>query len=408
MHVLFVSGWVPGAAGGARTRTYHLMKQASKYCQVSVLSFAQPDEEVLVPDLRQYCQHVEVVPLNRFVRPDKWSNRAKGWFRLLTDPRPDLARTYPVRRLCSPLERLIRQLDVDLVQVESLIMAELLPNTCGRPALLNPQNVEAVIAARARDVATNPIHRVRDHLAWRKLRSFERRWVMRFPACLAVSDVDSQLLQEIAPHGQIHVVPNGVDTGFFEPPAGITSVKRSGILFAGNMDYRPNVDGAVFFCREIWPLVRQVLPQATLTILGAKQAPEVLSLRDMPGVDVVNFVEDPRPYFWQAAVSVVPLRVGGGTRFKILESLAAGCPVVTTTVGVEGLDLQPGLDYLLADAPRAFAESTIRLINDKPLSERLASHGQQTVRGRYDWQVFGAELGRIYRNLIEAPDVARR
>jgi polysaccharide biosynthesis protein PslH len=195
------------------------------------------------------------------------------------------------------------------------------------------------------------------------------------------------------------VVPNGVDVGWFAPRADDGLALRRGLLFAGTMDYGPNVDGAVFFCREVWPKIREADPDVTLTIAGARPAPEVLALGTLPGVTVKGFVEDMRPCLWQAAVSVVPLRGGGGTRLKILEAMAAGAPVVSTSIGAEGLEVADGENIVLADRPDHFAEEVVALLRDAERGKKLCTAARQMVESCYDWAAIAPRLDAAYTSL---------
>lgn len=399
MRILVVSPWLPSIAGGAAIRTLNLVKLASHRHEVSVISFVQPHEQDLVPMLRSQVYRLELVPFAPHTPPKKWPNRLRGWYRLLFDKRPEFARTYPVLDLLGPVQQLIRDLSVDVVQVESLLLAEVLQVTGDVPAILSTHNVESIILQRGLAFAANPIRRLQGRLAWRKLQNFEQEWVSRYPACLAVSDGDAALLSCMAPAAKIHVVPNGVDCTYFSPPSEIEGPDLKSVVFVGNMAYEPNVDGAEFFCREIWPLILSECPDASLSIVGARPSPRVLALQSLPNVRVTGYVDDIRPHFWQAAVSIVPLRVGGGTRFKILESLAARCPVVSTTVGAEGLNLRAGHDLLLGNSAGEFASCTVRILSDRFLRDRLASQGQATVRQRYDWRQISQLLEPVYEGV---------
>jgi len=385
MRILWVTPMLPGMTGGGQKRNLNLIKIAAAKHDVSVLSLIQPGEDVRVPFLEPFCRRIELVPFQPFVPQGKWHNRLTGWSRLLFDPRPQYARTFPVETMQEPLKRLMRELNPDLVFFAHLHTAELLPAAGDVPAILSEHNAEFEIIRRQQAAAGNLIHRFRDDLAWKKLLAFERYWIRRFPVCLAVSQRDAGILGELTDgKTRIQVVPNGIENAFFAPTNDSTSEMRSSIIFVGTMSYQPNADAAIYFCREIWPLIRQAKPDATLTIIGSKPAPEVLALQGLPGVTVTGFVEDTRPYYWQATTSVVPLRIGGGTRHKILESMAAGCPVVSTTLGAEGLDLKPDRDLLVADRPADFAACVVRLLLDTAQRDRLAQAGRQTAK-LYDW-----------------------
>jgi glycosyltransferase involved in cell wall biosynthesis len=166
----------------------------------------------------------------------------------------------------------------------------------------------------------------------------------------------------------------------------------------GRMDYHANIDAALFFVREVWPRVRDRRPELRLAIVGAQPPKQILALREH-GAMVTGTVDDVRPYYRSALVSVVPLRVGGGTRLKVLEAMAAGAPVVSTTLGAEGLAITPGKDILIADSPGAMADAITGLQTGSPLWQQLADNGKQLVRAKYDWAVVGETLWRLHCQL---------
>ncbi|MCL5256617.1 MAG: glycosyltransferase family 4 protein, partial [Chloroflexi bacterium] len=192
-------------------------------------------------------------------------------------------------------------------------------------------------------------------------------------------------------------VPNGVDATKYRVLPEQGGSKE--ILFIGKMDYAPNVDGALYFYHEVFPLIRQALPEARLLVVGSNPAPLVKALAADPAVEVTGYVEDVVPYYERARLSVVPLRAGSGTRLKILEAMALGRPVLSTTVGCEGLAVTPEADILIADTARGLAEQTIRLLTDLELGGRLAANARLLVESRYDWQVIGRTLLQVYDSI---------
>jgi sugar transferase (PEP-CTERM/EpsH1 system associated) len=400
MRILWVTPSLPCPTTGNRVRQFNLIKQLSGEHRFTVLSFVYDFEAGYIDLLRQYCADVIALPLHPAPPPGRWQNRVRSWRRLLLDPLPGYARVYPATRLQSELDRLVAE-DNDLVHVDALQVALLASRLQGQRVLLHEHNVESHIQHRRFEQTERPLRRFQEWVEWRKLLRFETAQLRSFPAVIAVSDVDADQCRRLAPQTPIHVVPNGVDVERFARPPGGDPKQRQGLLFAGAMDYRPNVDGAVYFCREIWPRVRQARPDTTLTIAGARPAPEVLALGDQPGITVTGFVDDMRQYLWQAAVSVVPLCNGGGTRLKILEAMAAGLPVVSTSIGAEGLDVSDGRNIVIADRPEHFSDGVVRLLQDYDLSERLCANGRHLVEQRYDWHVIAPSLNAVYADLLE-------
>jgi glycosyltransferase involved in cell wall biosynthesis len=227
---------------------------------------------------------------------------------------------------------------------------------------------------------------------------FERDAAARCDLCLTVSEDEAEAARTLLEAGRVRVLPNGVDTEFFTPARGGT-VDRS-LLFTGLMNYEPNVEAVGFFCGEVLPLIVREAPGTMFHVVGSKPADEVLALRS-ERVIVHGFVPDTRPYFRDAETVVVPLLHGGGTRLKILEAAACGKPIVTTTLGVEGLDFRPGEDLLVADSAGEFVEAVLALGGDEGLRRRLGRNARAVALG-YDWGIIGDRLGRIVDELFSS------
>jgi polysaccharide biosynthesis protein PslH len=185
------------------------------------------------------------------------------------------------------------------------------------------------------------------------------------------------------PEAKVTTIPTGVDLSFFQPAAAPPAT--ASLVFTGDMSWLPNEDALLYFCAEILPIVQRQIPDLVVWVVGRKPTKKVQSLAENPAVRVTGFVDDIRPYVHQAAAYIVPLRIGGGTRIKIFEAMAMGMPVISTTVGAEGLPVQHGENVLLADDPAAFAEQTVRLLSDAALRRRLGAAARELVQGRYSW-----------------------
>jgi glycosyltransferase involved in cell wall biosynthesis len=384
VNICIISPTLPVPTSGGRTRVYNLLRHLSRDHQITLLTFVQPADERWAPTVLPYCHRLEGVPFAGWQPLGAWQNRLRGWGQILFSRRPRYAATFPVETMREPLRRLLRESRFDVVTFETLYLVELVGEIGDAPRLLAEQNAEHDVARRSYELATHPVHRVRDGLEWRKLRAFESAYLRRFPTCVAVSERDAALLAQLSPATRYHVAPNGVDGAHFAPPAGRPREGQT-LLFFGTLNYGPNVEGIVWFVEEVLPRIRQADPQVTLEIVGADAAPAVAALATRPGVKLTGFAPDIRERLWSATLSVVPLWNGGGTRLKILEALAAGCPVVSTSLGAEGLDLQDEEHLLIADSAEAFASQVVRALASPELRESLAQRGQERVALRYDW-----------------------
>jgi glycosyltransferase involved in cell wall biosynthesis len=401
MHILFVTPNLPVPTSSARVRPFNLIKQLAVRHQVSVLSFIQPSEYSMLQTLEPYCQRIELVPLERFRHLNKWQNRLRGWLLLLFSSRPRALYTFPVKAMREPLQTLDRTSKVDVVHFEQLYLTELRSEVRALPAVLGEQNVEFQVIKNLQKASSNPIHKIRDELSWRKMYAFEKRWIQQFPVCLAVSEQDARVFRQVSGDTEIHVVTNGVDNQTFSPQGSGLGRRTDNVLFFGTLNYGPNKDGIKWFCQDIWPMIHSVEPDVELEIVGIDPPPDVTALGELPGVKITGFVPDIRRKLWSATLSIAPLRWGGGTRLKIIEALAAGCPMVSTSAGAEGLDLEDGKEILIADTADDFARAVIDLLQHPAKRAALSAAGQNSAAEKYDWSAIALRLEKAYSRAIE-------
>jgi glycosyltransferase involved in cell wall biosynthesis len=301
-------------------------------------------------------------------------------------------------RLASPeleaaLDRVLAHERFDLAQVEGIELARYLPQLrAAVPRLLfDDHNAEYLLQRRAFAADLGRPARwpyaLYSLVQWRRLRRFERWACAAADRALAVSEADRRAIRALGAGTPVDLVPNGIEPEAYDGWAQARpSAPAPRLLFTGTMDYRPNVDAAVWFCQSVWPRVRAARPDAGLWLVGQRPAPAVQLLGRLPGVEVTGLVEEIGPYLRDAAVYVAPLRVGGGTRFKILEAMAAACPVVSTRLGAEGIDAQDGRHLRLADEPAQFAAQILALLGAPEEGRRIAAAARTFVRERFDWR----------------------
>jgi glycosyltransferase involved in cell wall biosynthesis len=243
---------------------------------------------------------------------------------------------------------------------------------------------------------SHPAKKAWSRLSWWKLSHYIAQLITRFNGCTVVSEGERQQLQRIAPnYSPVEVIPNGVDTGYYSGNFGEPAANT--LIYSGALSYKANFDAMEYFLREIFPLIRAQEPAIKLLITGKVEGVPVERLPNQEGVIFTGYLADIRPALAQSSVSIVPLRLGGGTRLKVLEAFAIGTPVVTTSKGAEGLDVVPNRDLLIADEPAEFATAVLRLLQNPALRESLSRKGQQTVKNKYDWQMIGQQ----FNNFIE-------
>jgi sugar transferase (PEP-CTERM/EpsH1 system associated) len=386
---------------GGKLRTWHLMRHLARRHDITYLSFSDPAEAAADREgMGEVCSRLETIPRTE---PGKgtWKFYADA-ARYLVDPAPYAVAKYRSAAYRARVEALLRDGGFDAVVCDFLVPAVNMPDRLPGPAILFTHNVEAEIWRRHAETATNPVSRTLLSQQWHRMLAFERSALARFELVLAVSEADGETFGRLYPgalRAPVHVVQTGVDTTYFTPaprPAGGT---RPHLVFTGSMDWLPNEDGMHHFVRDILPLVRRSLPDATLSIIGRAPTPAVRRLAEQPGIEVTGRVEDVRPHIAAGTVYVVPLRIGGGTRLKIFEAMAMGKAVVSTTIGAEGLPVTDGRDLLIADEPARFADAVVTLVADTAARQRLEQAARQLVLERYDWsavaQDFENALGRV-------------
>lgn len=270
-----------------------------------------------------------------------------------------------------------------MVLLETLKMAGYGNGTAWRDGILSRQNYEPHVAHRIADTLPPSLDRLRWRVSGWLGAGAERRTCRRFTFISAVSETEAAVFRRLAPEAEVVVVPNGVDLDRFAPRG--DDHGDGTVVVSGSMSYLPNRDSALYFHREIWPRVRRICPEARLVVLGRESARALPELADAPGVELREPADAIVPALASATLIVVPLRAGAGTRIKILESLALGKAVVSTTVGAEGLEVVNGRDLVIVDGAEAFAERVVELLRDPWRRRELGANGRRLVESRYGW-----------------------
>jgi len=307
---------------------------------------------------------------------------------------------FTTRTGLSCLERLLREQAFDAVQVENVHLfayAERIRQIAPQiPMLCDWHNIESEIQDRYAENYSRGLRRLYARRTAHLLRRFEQKFLRLGDAHTVCSERERQLLLSLEPEARIEVIENGVDVSYFSQVERLPGGPRRSLVYVGLMEYHANVDAVCYFAREVWPKVRQRRPELEFKIVGARPTAEVSALANQAGIAVTGTVDDLRPYYREALAAVVPLRVGGGTRLKILEAMAAGVPVISTALGAEGLSAEGGKDFVLADTPSAMADAVVGLHESSADWRRLSEDGRRLVLSRYDWPVIGKKLVSVY------------
>jgi len=296
---------------------------------------------------------------------------------------------------------------VDLCIADFLAATPNVPLAGEVPVVLFAHNVEHLIWKRLALHERQPWRRALLALEWRKMRACEARACRQAQLTIAVSDEDCRLLAALAPDVTVRAISTGVDLAYFRPP--LAHVPDHSLVFTGSLDWYPNEDAMISFIDKVLPIVRVSVPDTTLTIVGRNPSRRLRAVAAASaGVHVTGTVEDVRPFVARSAVYVVPLRIGSGTRLKIFEALAMARPVVSTTIGAEGLALIPDVHYLQADQPAEFARAVVTLLHDPLRRDSLGRAGRQLVASRYSWAHVAREFEQACESAIGAPPALRR
>ena len=384
---------------GGKIRTFQMLRELKREHHITYVTL---DDGSAAADAleaaAEYCHNV--VPISFRVR----AKRSGAFFADLAvnllSPLPYAVAKYRSNDQRREIGGRAASNAVDLVVCDFLFPSVNVPVGLPCPAVLFEHNVEAVIWQRHHELARNPLLKAYLRRQWRRMRAFERAECRRYDHVIVVSPEDRETVSREYGVARVSDVPTGVDTSYFRPNGGHAR-EAHGMVFTGSLDWIPNDDAVRFCVREILPRVRQAVPDATLTVVGRNPSPSLRALAAQePGVVVTGGVPDVRPYMERAAVYVVPLRIGGGTRLKIFEAMAMGLPVVSTHVGAEGLPLRDGQEIILADSPERFAAAAIRLLTEEHRARTLGEQGARTVRARFGWDHAAAAFSTICERVV--------
>jgi len=361
--------------GGGQIREAHLLLGLAERASIHLLC----PGPVVDPAVRAAINTLTEVEPPESVWRDRhpWLRRAAGAAALAGSRQPREVRWFG--RYRPALAAALRQVTADVVLVEPIGLAPLLPPSRQGRWVLTFHNLPSRMADQGAAVQEHRAQRWVFRRDATIAAAFERRAAAAFDAVITCTAADAAALGS---PGTTLVVPNGVDVGRFCPQPQVAEPR---IVFTGALYTDPNIDGARWFCHEVLPRIRRTVPNVQVDVVGARPAEEVRALAELPGVRVHPDVADVAPFLDAARVAVVPLRIGSGSRLKALEAMAAGRAVVGTSIGLEGLDLRPGQDVLLAEDAASFATATLRVLGDDTLARALADAGRATVRARFDW-----------------------
>ncbi|HLM23905.1 MAG TPA: glycosyltransferase [Pyrinomonadaceae bacterium] len=384
---------------GGKIRSYNMLKELKRNCHVTYLTLDDGTADGNARELAsEYCHELVSIPHQRH---EKFTT---GFY---VDLLFNLASSLPyaIKKYESPAMRRevakrVADARFDVLVCDFLAPAANVPPQVACASVLFQHNVEAMIWKRHYEVQKNAAKRAYLFRQWQKMRSFEAKMCPQFDCVVAVSREDRDQMQKEYGVETIYDVPTGVDTAFFRP-GGKSKRKPENLVFTGSMDWLPNEDAIRYFTEQILPQIKQAVPGVTLTVVGRDPFPGLveLSKRD-PSVVVTGRVDDVRPFMDEAAVYIVPLRIGGGTRLKIYEAMAMEKAIVSTSIGAEGLPVADGEEIILADTPESFAEAVVRLLRQESLAMEIGKRAAAKVREQFGWDTVADSFAAVCERAI--------
>jgi polysaccharide biosynthesis protein PslH len=376
---------------GDKLKIFNLIKSLSSQHDVHLLSFIQESEEAAFGDkMMNWCASVHVVHL------PVWRSLLNCGLQFLS-AEPFQVAYFRSSKMRSLLAEQIAEIQPDLIHTHLIRMAPYTMNIQEIPRVLDLTDAVSLYLDRYRSATPSRLRRFLLGIEYSRMVSYEHV-ISRFDLALVCSLVDRDVLVRNVPEAAIDILQNGIDLGIFSSDETVRQDPNR-IIFTGNMSYFPNEDGAQFLVNEILPHIKKQLPLVEVYLVGQSPRDKVKSLsRD--GVHVTGFVEDIRLEYLKSAVAVSPVRFGAGTLNKVLEPLALGIPVVSTSIGIQGLDLKPGSDILVADEPEQFANHIVRLLKDPGLRGEMGSAARDKIRSKFEWTEIGRALESYYEQIV--------
>ena len=399
MRILWVKGGklIPVDTGG-KIRSYNLLRQLAARHEVTLLSYYDgPKDAAYESEIVEHFSHAVPVSTGRA------ETSAIDYLKHIFSSAPYAVTKFTSARASALIREWMAEGRFDVAVCDFLSASLNFPAELLTPTVLFQHNVESVLWRRQADYEPNPIKRIAFKLEAAKMIRYEQKAVNRFDHVIAVSENDRENMARMTERSRISIVPTGVDLEAYRQQSGNDATCNNGkagpvVVFTGSMDWEANIDGVEYFCGEIWPRVLKAVPNARFRIVGRNPHPRVLSLAS-DSIEVTGSVPSVIDYMRDAAVFVVPLRIGGGTRLKIYEAMAMGKAVVSTSVGAEGLDVEDGRDIMLADTSLGFADSIIRLLCDRQARKQFETAAAR-LAARFDWSVIADRFEEVLNEAI--------
>jgi glycosyltransferase involved in cell wall biosynthesis len=398
--VLIITGALPyPLVTGAKIRTFNLLKVLAHEFNIELVTVIAGNED------KEYIKKITEADIkcHYLIRGSDESRISKGRDALLSYllPEPYLTRHYTFKEYRNKLNGLLFDSDYDVIHCDSISMTG---NLCGLDKsrlILTQHNIEQNIWAGYLEHASSFPARLFYRNQYRKVKHLEANLDKTYGHVVTVSEEDRRMLAADFPDDRIIVAENGVDPDAYQNK--MSEDKRSGIIFAGSLDWHPNIDGLTWFVQEIYQELVKIAPQSSTTIVGRRPSQGLAAtLSGNSRIALHADVPEIQPYLHAARVMMVPLRIGGGSRLKILEAMAAGVPVVSTSKGAEGLAVTDGKDIIIEDNPKQYAEALVKVLQDNQMYRQLIQNGRELIEGRYSWEKVARPLAQLWKKVADA------
>lgn len=386
--------------GGVLQRGYNLLREVGRHASVNLLAFVHPDElrtaqavETSRRALLEFCESVEYFPL--------WPktsrvHTAAALAMSAASAQPFSVIAHRSAPMATRVSEVLQKTPPDVIHIDTLALCPFVAPTVKCATALTHHNVESMLMARRAQAESSWLARRFVKREAGKLRSYESKVASQYDVNIMVSAADADTLSKISSGARTAVVPNGVDLSYFSPD---DTNQEPALVYTGGMNMFANRDAVMYFLRDIWPLIRSRHPQVRFYAVGQDPPEELRAVAQSDDrVMVTGYVDDIRPIVRRAAVYVVPLRIGGGTRLKVLDAMAMGKAMVSTSIGCEGIDAHNGEHVILADTAESFAQATLNLLDDRDRRSALGRASRSLVERCYAWRIVGGHLLDAYRN----------
>lgn len=396
MNILFLSTENPYPPdGGHHLRTFNVLKILARRHHIYFVGFAQDEREFkYIPEIKKFCETVDIYKVSK-------TGYNKSFFLLacrnLFSKYPLIARRYFIKEARDRIEQIFNQYPIDMVHMDMLALGLYKGILKDTPVILTNHNVESLRIYRWMQIEKNLFIKGFLFYQYLKLRAFEQSICPEFDRCIVVSEYDKNYLKNLCGMDNFVMIPNGVDIGYFKPEYG--EVKKDHLAWVGGMTGPYNSDAVDFFMQKIWSLIKYKVPEATIDFAGGGPTQTLRNkASEDKSVQVLGFVPDIRPIVQRASVFIAPIRIGSGTKIKVLNAMAQAKPVVATTTAAEGIDVTPEENILIADDPGEFAEKIVYLLKHEHIAREIGTRARELIEKKYSWNVISEDIHRTYEN----------